>query len=172
MPILPPGNLHRLYFYANQKINENLAEVLQYIEADVKNLKSCDFDVEAHNEGLRIIYNHFKEELLKRQNEKEASQITSEQKHFLDRLQASYNLFNANPHYQKKVDELYQVYSREIPDYAKSQLSKLRRENLSDDMLLDALQKLIDASRILNFQEKEKETESMIIRTICSEGFN
>ncbi|MGH7455948.1 MAG: hypothetical protein ACRENG_31635, partial [bacterium] len=63
------------------------------------------------------------------------------------------------------------IYSNEIPDYAKSQLRRLRRENLTDDLMIDTLQKLIDNARILTFQEKEKEAESMIIRTICSEGF-
>ncbi|MBA7538278.1 RNA polymerase-associated protein RapA [subsurface metagenome] len=169
---LVSGNLHRLFFYDGKKINENVAEVLPLIEAKPDKPKPIDFEIPAHNEGMKQIYDHFKQELLKRQNEKESSQITPEQKHFLTRLQESFDLFNNNPYYQKRVEELYQVYRQEIPDYAKSQLRRLRREKLSNELMVDALQKLIDNARIRSFQEKEKETESMIIRTICSEGFS
>lgn len=140
-------------------------------EAEPEDPKPIPFDVTPHNKGLTKIYDHFKEELKNRQTEIEASQIRSEQKYFLNRLQNSFNLFNNNPYYQKKIDELYNIFSRKIPDYAKSQLRRLRRENISDDLLVDILQKLVDTARVRSFQEKEKESESMIIRTICSERF-
>lgn len=169
---LTSGNLHRLYFYDSRQINENIAEVLRLIEAEPGKPSPITFDPSAHNVAMKSVYNHFKEELKRRQTEIESSQITSEQKHFRDRLKDSFNLFNNNPLYQKKVDELYEIYSKEIPDYAKGQLRRLRRENLSDEVMIDALQKLVDTARILKFQEKEKESESLIIRTICSEGFS
>ncbi|MCG8608393.1 SWF/SNF helicase family protein, partial [bacterium] len=169
---LTSGNLHRLYFSDGDDINDNLAEVLNMIEAEPDSPQPVPFDVSRHNQGMQKIYSHFKEELRLRQTEIEASQITAEQKYFLKRLQDSFNLFNNNPFYQKKIDELYVIYSKEIPDYAKGALRRLRRENLSDDLMVDALQHLTDTARILSFQEKEKEAESMIIRTICSEGFN
>ncbi len=169
---LASGNLHRLYFFDGKIINESIAEILTMIEATQTQPQAVEFDFVKHNEELKMVYNHFKEELKKRQAEIESTQITSEQKYFLDRLQASFNLFNNNLFWQKKVDELYKVFSKEIPDYAKSQLRRLRRENPPDDILFEALQRLIEAARILNFQEKGIETEKMIIRTICSEGFN
>ena len=109
---------------------------------------------------MREIYSHFKEELKQRQTEFESSLISSEQKYFRNRLKDSFNLFNNNPLYQKKVNELYEIFSREIPDYAKSQLRKIRRESLSDEVLINALQKIVDTARILNFQEKEKDNSS------------
>jgi superfamily II DNA/RNA helicase len=168
---LSSGNLHRLYFDNGNKIIENIGEVLTFIEASPLKPKHCELNAESHNEALKVVYNHFKEELKKRQREIESSQITPEQRYFLERLQQSFNLFNNNPNQQKKVDELYKVFSKEIPDYAKSQLRRIRRENTPDDALFEALQRLIESARILNFQEKEKESEKMIIRTICSEGF-
>ncbi len=169
---LSSGNLHRLYFSKGEKINSNIGEILTLLEASPNEPKPVPFDANNHNEELRTVYNHFKEELKKRQAEIESTQITSEQKYFLDRLQKSFTLFTDNTFQQKRVDELYKVFSKEIPDYAKSQLRRLRRENPSDDVLYDALQRLVEAARILNFQEKEQESEKMIIRTICSEGFN
>lgn len=168
---LTSGNLHRLYFYDGKEIRDNIAEVLGIIEAEPNSPKPVEFETSVHNKGMQRIYEHFKEELKRRQTEIESSQNTSEQKYFLRRLQDSFNLFNNNPHYQRKVDELYKIYSSEIPDYAKSQLRRLRRENLTDELMIDALEKLYYNARIRTFQEKEKEAESMIIRTICSEGF-
>jgi len=169
---LTSGNLHRLYFYDGQQVTENIAEVLRLIEAEPDKPPAVAFDASVHNRAIKEVYDHFKEELKRRQTEIESSQITPEQKYFRNRLKDSFNLFNINPHYQKKVDELYEIYSKEIPDYAKSQLRRLRREKLSDEVMIDALQKLIDTARILTFQEKEKESESLIVRTICSEGLH
>lgn len=168
---LSSGNLHRLYLLLGEKIIENVGEVLTAIEAKPRTPEAVDIDFVHHNSELKKIYDKFKEELKKRQSEIESNQITSEQRYFLDRLQASFNLFNNNPFLQKKIDELYKVYSKEIPDYAKSQLRRMRKENPPDDILIDALQRLIEAARILSFQEKEIESEKMIIRTICSEAF-
>ena len=170
---LGSGNLHRLYFIEGDSINQNIAEVLQKIEAKPDDPKPVAFDAIQHNGELKKIYDHFKEELIKRRAEIESSQTTPEQKYFRDRLQASFNLFNDAPHIQKKADELYKIFSKEIPDYAKSQLRRLRRENPSDDKaMFDSLQNLVETARILTFQEKEKESENLIVRTICSEGFN
>lgn len=140
------------------------------IEAKPEEPTVAIIDSNEHNSKLKIIYDKFKEELRKRQSEIESQQITPEQRYFLERLQLSFNLFNNNPFLQKKVDELYKVYSKEIPDYAKSQLRRMRKENLPDDVIVEVLQRLIETARILSFQEKEIESERMIIRTICSEG--
>jgi len=169
---LTSGNLHRLYFYDGKQINENIAEVLRLIDAEPDSPPPVPFDTTLHNRAMKEVYDHFKEELKRRQTEIESSQITPEQKYFRNRLKESFDLFNNNPLYQKKIDELFEIYSKEIPDYAKSQLRRLRREDLSNELIIDSLQRLIDTARILKFQEKEKESESLIVRTICSEGFN
>ncbi|MDD8018260.1 MAG: helicase-related protein [Bacteroidota bacterium] len=168
---LSSGNLHRVYLLTGGKINENVGEVLRAIEAKPNEPQAVKIDTIHHNEELKRIYDRFKEELRKRQSEIESNQITTEQRYFLERLQASFNLFNNNPFLQKKIDELYNVFRKEIPDYAKSQLRRMRKENPPDDVLVDALQRLIETARILPFQEKELESEKMIVRTICSEGF-
>lgn len=168
---LKSGNLHRLYFQKDEEIIEGISEVLELIEATPNAPKRIDLDTTKHNEALEKIYEHFKEELKKRREERIANQIPSHQKHFRDRLQDAYNLFSVNTYSKAKLDELYNIFSKEVPDYAKSQLLKLRRENLSDELMLVELQKLVDKARIRTFQEKELEAESMIIRTICSEGF-
>ena len=169
---LTSGNLHRLYFSDGTTVNESIAEILTKIEATPSSPTPVPFDTDKHNAELKKVYEKFKDELRRRQAEIESTQITSEQKYFLERLKNSYNLFNNNPSQQKRVEELHNVFSKEIPDYAKSQLRRLRRENPHDEILYDALQRLIETARILNFQEKEKETEKMIIRTVCSEGFD
>ena len=165
------GNLHRLYFNDGEKINDNIAEVLKHIEANIDKPKAVELNSTKHNESLKLIYDHFKEELKSRQAEIISNQITNEQKYFLSRLLASFNLFDNSSLTQRKVDELYRIFSKEVPDYAKQQLRRLKRENLKDDVMIDALQKLVDSARILSFQEKEQESEQLIIRTICSEGF-
>jgi superfamily II DNA or RNA helicase len=117
---LTSGNLHRLYFYDGMVIRDNIAEVLGMIEAEPDNPRPIEFDSSVHNRGMKKIYDYFKEELKRRQTEIESSQITPEQEYFRSRLQASFNLFNNSPFYQRKVDELYKIYSNEIPDYARA----------------------------------------------------
>lgn len=167
---LKSGNLHRLYFNNGEKINDNIADVLKAIEANPKEPLPIAVDSERHNESLKLIYEHFKEELRSRQREIVSNQITSEQRYFIERLKATFTLFNQSSFNQKKVDELYKIFSKEIPDYAKQQLRRLKRESPKDDVIIDTLQKLVDSARIISFQEKEKESEQLIIRTICSES--
>lgn len=168
---LSSGNLHRLYFSTKGKISENVGEILSLIEAQPDHPKPLQLVPTDHDADMKQIYEKFKKELWKRQSELESSQITAEQRYFLERLQTSFNLFTSNPFAQKKIDELYKVYSKEIPDYAKSQLRRMKKENPPDDILIDILQRLVESARIIPFQEKEIESEKMIIRTICSEGF-
>ena len=165
------GNLHRLYFHDGKTINENLGEILTKIEASPDNPKAAKFDPAKHNDSLKILYDRFKNELYKRNAEIAGSQITPEQKHFQSRLQNMYTLFNGNEYQLKKIDELFIILGKEIPDYAKSQLRRLRRENLSDDSLIEHYGKSLNLHEFYRFQEKEKESEKLIVRTICSEGF-
>lgn len=166
---LKSGNFQRLYFYDGQTINENLGDIINIIKASPNEPERIEFDNSKYNNDIGEVYNKFKDELRRRQEQKLSQQRTKEQQYFLNRLQEVINLFNDNEYMRRKIDELYNVFSHEIPDYAKRQLRALRREDLSDDILLDALQKVIESARIHSFQEREIEGERMIIKMICSE---
>lgn len=167
---LKSGNFQRLYFFDGQKINENLGDIINIIKASPNEPERIEFDNTKYNKDIAEVYNKFKDELRRRQEQKLSQQRTKEQQYFLNRLQEVINLFNDNDYMRRKIDELYNVFSHEIPDYAKRQLRALRREDLSDDILLDALQKVIESARIHSFQEREIEGERMIIKMVCSEG--
>lgn len=164
------GNLNRLYFYNGKEIIQNISDILPLIEATTEDPKAIEFDTSKHNGELSKIYEWFKDELKRRQQEIISQQRSKEQQYFLIRLQDSITLFTDNQYLRKKVDELYNIFSKEIPDYAKRQLRVLRRENISNEQLVDVLQRVVETAKIYSFQEREIESEKMIIKTICSEG--
>ncbi len=166
---LQSGNLQKLYFYNGEILNDNIAEVLELIKASPDLPKPIALDTTQYNAWLKPIYQHFKQELYRRQSEKEQTKITPEQRYFNERLKQSYTLFMSLEH-QKKAEEMHQVFAKEIPSSAQKRLRELKKRNVPDSSLLAELQYIIDTTRILKFQEKSLESENMIVRTICSEG--
>jgi len=164
------GNLSRLYFYNGEMIIDNLPEILNVIEAKPDFPKPIKLDETKHRENYHIIYEHFKRELKLRQQEISSNQITPEQRHFIERLQGLYNLFNQTDfELTQKINRLSTILGREIPDYAATKLRKMRRDNISDGLLIDALENLIKIANIEDFQSRLVQSEKMMIRTICSE---
>ncbi len=169
---LTSGNLNRLYFSNGSTIIENLPDILKNIEATRDNPKSIILDTKIHIENLKTIYARFKNELKRRQQEITSSQITIEQKHFIDRLKNIYNLFNQSDfELSERINKLVLLLSKEIPDYAANRLRKLKREKLSDNLLIQALENLVEISSIEEFQRRLVQSEKMMIKTICSESF-
>lgn len=167
---LQSGNLQKLYFYDGEKLNDNIGEILEIIKANPDIPKAQTLEPTRYNAQLKVIYEDFKNVLLQRDAEKESSRIGNEQKYFKKRLKDAFGLFG-NLQQRKKADEMYEVFSKEIPDSAKRRLRQLQRQKIGDDILLDALQSVIESNRILKFQERELESENLVIRTICSEEF-
>ncbi len=166
------GNLSRLYFHDGKQIIDSLPEILKIIEANPVNPESKPLDSAEHIKKMKPLYQHFKNELRKRQQEISSDQITPEQKHFVEKLKASYNLFNVNDHELKqRINKLSLIFSKEIPDYAETRLRKLKRENLSDTSILEALENLVKIANIEEFQKRLVQSEKMMIKTICSESF-
>lgn len=83
---------------------------------------------------------------------------------------ASVNLFNDKPDWRKKVNELHEIYSKPIPDHAKRLLRNLKRIQASDEKMVESLLDFISSASIREYQDREIETEQMIIRTICTNG--
>ncbi len=166
---LQSGNLQKLYFHDGEKMTDNVAEVLELIEANPKMPKAKKLKPEIYNKRLKVVYEQFKQVLLERKEEKESARIDNIQVHFRKRLQEVYGLFsNAND--RKRADELSQILSREIPRYAitalKSLKKRLGKENTN---LIHELSTIITTNRVRDFQNNTLESEQMIIRTICSE---
>lgn len=169
---LTSGNLNRLYYSDGSKIIENLPDILKIIEANPDNPKSVNLDSKKHAENLKSIYSRFKNELKRRQQEITSNQITNEQKHFIERLKNIYNLFNQSDfELSERIDRLVLILGKEIPDYAANRLRKLKREKLTDNLLIQALENLVEISNIEEFQRRLVQSEKMMIKTICSELF-
>jgi hypothetical protein len=81
-------------------------------------------------------------------------------------------MYNVNDHELKqRINKLSLIFSKEIPDYAGTRLRKLKRENLSDTSILEALENLVKIANIEEFQKRLVQSEKMMIKTICSESF-
>ena len=70
----------------------------------------------------------------------------------------------------EKIDRLNFIFSREIPDYAKSQLRVLKKQKLSDDLMFESLERLVEKAKIEQFQKQGLEAEEQVVVTVCSEG--
>ncbi len=163
------GNIHRMYFNNGEKINDSIPEILKLIESKPNNPKAISINELEQTKAFHILYNKFKEELIARQTEMASVYRTPEQEYCLNRLLAILNLFNEKPELRKKVNELHEIYSKPIPDHAKRLIRNLKRSQPSNERLIESLQEFISSASIRDYQEREIETEQMIIRTICSE---
>ncbi|WP_026837072.1 helicase-related protein [Gillisia sp. JM1] len=169
---LKAGNLNRLYFENGAEGNEALGEILKRIKAEPSNSNMQSLPIEKHTQNLKPIYKKFKEEIKKRQLHFSSTQITSEQKHFQQRLRDAYNLFNVkNDELKPRIDKLNTIFQKEIPDYSKSDLRSLKKQKLSDELMIEALEQLVHKSQIEKFQKQAVEMDAQSIKTICSESF-
>ena len=159
-----------MYFNTGEKTIDNISEILKLIEAKPNDPKPVKVDEVTHTQELQKLYAQFKNELIARQTEMASVQRTSEQEYFLNRLLASFNLFNDKPDWRKKVNELHDLYSKPIPDHAKRLLRNLKRVQPSDEKMVESLQDFIASANIREYQDREMESEQMMIRTICSES--
>src|SRR5690606_29423416 len=118
------------------------------------------------------IYKKFKEEIKRRQLYFSAANITPEQKFFQETLRSTYNLFSVkNDELKPRIDKLNRIFQKEIPDYAKTELRALKKERLSDELLIEALEQLVEKNQIEKFQKQTTEMDALSIKTICSESF-
>jgi len=169
---LKAGNLNRLYFTNGTEGTEAIGEILKLIKTDAENQNTVEINIEQHTERLAPIYKKFKEEIKKRQLYFSAANITNEQKHFQERLRNSYNLFSVKSDELKpRIDKLNRIFQKEIPDYAKTELRALKKEKLSDELMVEALEQLIEKNKIEKFQKQATEMDAQSIKTICSESF-
>ncbi|WP_418510390.1 helicase-related protein [Corallibacter sp.] len=169
---LKTGNLNRLYFHDGKEGVEAIGEILKLIKVDSNKLEAVNFAIENHTKNLKPIYKKFKDEIKKRQLHFSAANITNEQKHFQKRLRDTYTLFNVtNEELKPKIDRLNRIFQKEIPDYAKTELRALKKQKLSDELMLEALEQLVSKNQIENFQKQAVEMDTQSIKTICSESF-
>ncbi|MEB8328322.1 phospholipase D-like domain-containing protein [Flavobacteriaceae bacterium KMM 6897] len=168
---LKAGNLNRLYFDDGKEGTEAIGEILSLLKTGVDENETVVIDIKEHTKRLAPIYKKFKEEIKKRQLFFSASNITNEQKHFQTRLRESYNLFSVkNEALRPRIDKLNRIFQNEIPDYAKTELRVLKKEKLSDDLMIEALERLVEKAQIEKFQKQAVEMDASSIKTICSES--
>lgn len=169
---LKAGNLNKLYFYDGKEGTEALGEILRLIRAEENSPELVNLNVEEHTKRLAPLYTKFKEEIKKRQLYFNSSNVTTEQKHFQERLRECYNLFSVkNDELKPRIDNLNRIFQKEIPDYAKNELRRLKREKLSNELMIEALELLVEKNQISKFQKQSAEMDALSIKTICSESF-
>ncbi|MDR0659738.1 MAG: hypothetical protein LBG19_02825 [Prevotellaceae bacterium] len=169
--LLKAGNLTSLHFRDNSKQGiDSIEEIIKLIKAE-KSDKGIMFDAKEHASQMAPVYSSFKQAMLRRKQQFSAANITPEQKYFQERLKMCYsNLFNSlNEEYKSKINRLNTIFQREIPDYAKTELRILKKEKLSDNLMIDALELLAEKNQIENFQKRLAIVDTESIRTICSE---
>lgn len=165
---LVSGNLHRLYYSNGKEITDNMKDILTAIEV-VADTPAKELNTKAHNQDLKKMYDKFKAELLNRQKEFSANQIIPEQKELTERLKNCYTLFQQDNNMKERINKLSLIFSKEIPDYAKNKVRSLKKEKLSDDLLIQAMTDIAEKLNLEDFQSKAKESENMVIKVICSE---
>jgi superfamily II DNA or RNA helicase len=169
---LKAGNLNRLYFDNGKEGTEALGEILNLLKTNPNENEPLEISIKEHTKRLKPIYKKFKEEIKKRQLHFSAANITNEQKHFQERLRNSYNLFNVkNDTLKPQIDKLNRIFQKEIPDYAKTELRALKKQKLSDELMIEALEQLVNKNNIERFQKQAVEMDAQSVKTICSESF-
>lgn len=169
---LKSGNLSRLYFLNGKEGTDSISEILKLIRTSEIDITVAELSAEEHTKRLAPIYKRFKEEIKKRQQQFSTNNVTPEQKHFQERLRNCYTMFNQlNRELIPRIDKLNMIFQKEIPDYSKTELRLLKREKLSDDLMIDALEQLVVKNNIDKFQQHAVEMDAMSIKTICSESF-
>lgn len=169
---LKAGNLNRLYFMNGKEGTEAIGEILQLIKTKPDEKEKVEIAIKEHTKRLAPIYAKFKEEIKRRQLHFSAANITPEQKFFQETLRSTYNLFSVkNDELKPRIDKLNRIFQKEIPDYAKTELRALKKERLSDELLIEALEQLVEKCKIEQFQKQTTEMDALSIKTICSESF-
>ncbi len=169
---LKAGNLNRLYFDSGKEGTEAIGEILNLLKTGPNEKHTVIQNIEEHTKRLKPIYKKFKEEIKRRQLQFSAGNITNEQKYFQGRLRESYNLFSVkNDEFKPRLDKLNRIFQKEIPDYAKTELRILKKEKLSDELMVEALEQLVNKNQIEKFQKQAIEMDTQSIKTICSESF-
>lgn len=169
---LKAGNLNRLYFVNGAESTEAIGEILKLIKTTPTQKQKVEITIQEHTKRLAPIYKKFKEEIKKRQLHFSASNITTEEKHFQERLRSCYNFFTLkNDDLRPQIDRLNRIFQKEIPDYAKRELRALKSQKLSDELMLEALEQLIEKNQIEKFQQQSLEMDAQSIKTVCSESF-
>jgi len=169
---LKAGNLNRLYFENGAEGADALGEILKQIKTERDNPNVVNFPIDKHTQNLKPIYKKFKEEIKQRQLHFFNTKVTQEQKHFQQRLREAYDLFNVkNDELKTRIDRLNGIFKKEIPDYAKTDLRSLKKQKLSNELMIEALEQLVNKSQIEKFQKQAVEMDAQSIKTICSESF-
>jgi len=169
---LKAGNLTKLYFQNTTDITGAITKILKIIKSSPDEKAITNFSIKDHTNRLKPIYQQFKEEIKKRQLNYSSANITAEQRHFQERLRNAYNLFSTNQEEVKsKLNKLNTIFKKEIPDYAKTDLRFLKRQQLSDEKMFEALENLVVKAQIEKFQKNFAEMDAKSIRTICSMSF-
>ena len=169
---LKAGNLNRLYFDNGIEGTEAIGEILKLLQTKPNEKPTIELKTEDHTKRLKPIYNKFKEEIKRRQLHFSTANITNEQKHFQGRLRNSYNLFSVKDDQLKsRIDKLNRIFQKEIPDYAKTELRVLKKEKLSDELVIESLEQMVDKNQIEKFQKQAVEMDAQSVKTICSESF-
>ena len=164
--------MNRLYFTDGKEGTEAIGEIFFLFKTDADNKNSVEISIEEHTKRLEPIYKKFKEEIKKRQLFFSQTNVTTEQKHFQERLRNSYNLFSVkSEELRPRIDKLNRIFQKEIPDYAKTELRILKKEKLSDELMVEALEQLVEKNQIEKFQKQATEMDAQSIKTICSESF-
>ena len=169
---LKAGNLNRLYFLDGKEGTEAIGEILSLIKTNPEEEERIGLPIQEHVKRLAPIYKKFKEEIKKRNLFFTAANITLEQKYFQELLRNTYNLFSVkNEDLKPRIDKMNRIFQKEIPDYAKTELRALKKEKLSDELLIETLEQLVDRNQIEKFQNQATEMDAHSIKTICSESF-
>ncbi len=67
---------------------------------------------------------------------------------FVHYARNSYNLFSVKSDELKpRIDKLNRIFQREIPDYAKTELRALKKERLSDELMVEELERLVEKTK-------------------------
>jgi superfamily II DNA or RNA helicase len=169
---LKAGNLNRLYFLDGKEGRDAIGEILKLIQTSPNEKTKAEITIEEHIKRLAPIYKKFKEEIKRRQLLFSSASITTEQKHFQEQLRISYNLFSVkNDSLKIRIDKLNRIFQKEIPDYAKTELRSLKKMKLSEELMIEALEQLVNKNQIEKFQKQTLEMDALSIKTICSESF-
>jgi hypothetical protein len=84
----------------------------------------------------------------------------------------SYNPFSqSDQELTSRINRIVEILNKEIPSYTANRLRKLKRERLSDNLLIEALENLIEENNVEEYQKRLVQSEKKMIKTICSESF-
>lgn len=168
---LQAGNFSKLYFNNAKENSDALHEILQIIKSENSKEKAQNVDTKTHIKNLAPIYKDFKNEIKRRALYFNTKTQTTEQKYFLERIRSAYNLFSTNEiDFKKRLDKLNEIFNKEIPLYAGQDVRKLKQQKLSDELMIEGLENIVEKWNIIEFQNTQLNENNSAIRTICSES--